>query len=352
MRLLHQPHRFYCGIDLHARTLYLHVLDHDGQTRFDKNIPAQPAAFLEAVEPFRDGLVVGVECMFAWYWLADLCDDEGIPFVLGHALAMKAIHGGKAKNDKIDAHKIAGLLRGGLFPQAYVYPKAIRETRDLLRRRILLGPHNAPSHRPTSQNTNSQYNLPPFGKKLELQRQSRNIDEIVDRFPHQSVRHSVRADLAMIDALDAQVDSLESYLTRAAKIDDPVTYHLLRTVPGIGKVIALILLYEVQDIRRFEHAGNFLSYSRLVRCRHESAGKIKGSGCTKIGNAHLRWAFCEAACLMLRCHEPAKRWLQRKTTKCGSKAKALGILAAEIARAVYYVWRKQQPFDPKKFLTS
>src|SRR5207302_11281974 len=134
MRFYYQPHRFYCGDDLHARTLYLHVLDADGRTAFDGNLPARADAFLAAVAPFRDGLVVGVECMFAWYWLADLCAAEGIPFVLGHALYMKAIHGGKTKNDKIDAGKIAGLLRGGLVPQAHVYPRALRATRHLLLR--------------------------------------------------------------------------------------------------------------------------------------------------------------------------------------------------------------------------
>ena len=138
MRFYSQPHQFYCGIDLHARTLYLCVLDHAGITRLHKEIPAEPAALLEALASFRDGLVIATECMFAWYWLADLCADQGIPFVLGHALAMKAIHGGKAKNDKIDAHKIAVLLRGGMLPQAYVYPKGMRETRDLLRRRMFL----------------------------------------------------------------------------------------------------------------------------------------------------------------------------------------------------------------------
>lgn len=133
MRFYNQPHQYYCGGDLHARTLFLHILDDQGTTRFAKNLPANPAAFLEAVAPFRDGLVVGVECMFAWYWLADLCEAERIPFVLGHALAMKCIHGGKTKTDKIDAMKLATMLRGGLFPQAYGSPKAKRATRDLLR---------------------------------------------------------------------------------------------------------------------------------------------------------------------------------------------------------------------------
>ncbi len=129
-----QPHAYYCGVDLHARSLFVHICDPAGHTCFEKNLPAQPAAFLDAVAPFP-GLVVGCECMFAWYWLADLCERERIPFVLGHALAMKAIHGGKSKNDRQDAATLAGLLRRGYFPLAYVYPAAKRETRDLLRRR-------------------------------------------------------------------------------------------------------------------------------------------------------------------------------------------------------------------------
>src|SRR5262245_59942819 len=117
MRFYNQQHRFYCGVDLHARTLALHVLDAHGQTLLALTIAASPDAFLQAVAPFRDGLVVACECMFAWYWLADLCHEQGIPFVLGHALYMKAIHGGKAKTDKIDAKKIAVLLRGGMLPR-------------------------------------------------------------------------------------------------------------------------------------------------------------------------------------------------------------------------------------------
>jgi transposase len=138
MRFYTQQHRFYCGVDLHARTMYLCILDDAGQVVYDRNLASEPGAFLKAVAPYRDGLVVGVECLFCWYWLADLCTKEKIAFVLGHALYMKAIHGGKSKNDQIDAAKIARLLRGGTMPQAYVYPAGMRATRDLLRRRMYL----------------------------------------------------------------------------------------------------------------------------------------------------------------------------------------------------------------------
>ena len=138
MRFYTSQHRHYCGIDLHTKTMYVCILDRDGQVLVHKNLPSSPEAFLDVIAPYRDDLVVAVECIFTWYWLADLCAAEGIAFVLGHALYMKAIHGGKAKNDRIDALKIATLLRGGMLPQAYVYPAGMRATRDLLRRRLHL----------------------------------------------------------------------------------------------------------------------------------------------------------------------------------------------------------------------
>jgi len=349
MRFYNQPHAAYCGVDRHARTMYLHILDDRGRTRFDQNLPARPDAFLDAIAPFKDGLVVGCECLFAWYWLADLCEDQHLPFVLGHALYLKAIHGGKTKNDRLDAAKLAALLRGGAFPQAYVYPKALRATRDLLRRRTFFVRQRAQllAH---IQNTNSQYNLPPIPQKLSFAG-NRDAGELAGRFSDNSTQHSIRADLHLTAAYDQQIRELELHLTRHAKIDDPVTYQLLRTVPGIGPVLALIVLYEVHDITRFPQPGNFLSYCRLVRCAHESAGKVKGFGPRKIGNGHLRRALGEAACLLLRCHEPAKKWLARQEKK-GTKARALGILAAKLGRTVYHLWRKQVAFDAKKFLTN
>ena len=138
MRFYTTQHKFYCGIDLHARTMYLCVLNQGGEILPHRNMKAGPDPVLQAIAPYRGDLVICVEGMFTWYWLADLCTREGIPFVLGHALYMKAIHGGKAKHDRIDAQKIAMLLRGGMWPQAYVYPAEMRATSDLLRCRMHL----------------------------------------------------------------------------------------------------------------------------------------------------------------------------------------------------------------------
>lgn len=342
----HRQHRFYCGVDLHARTMFVHILDHKGKTVFEQDLPADPAAFLKAIKPYRKDLVVGVECMFAWYWLADLCEDQGIPFALGHALAMKHIHQGKTKSDKIDAGKLAAMLRGGLFPLAYAYPRAKRQTRDLLRRRSYFVRQRAQliAH---IVNTNTQFNLPPLSKKLTYA--ANRTPELLDRFTDPSTRLMVATDLAGIDSHDTQIAELERHLVKHARVDDPVTFGLLRTIPGIGLILGLTLLYEIDDIKRFPEAGNFLSYSRLVRCEHTSAGKVTGSGKKKIGNAHLKWAFSEAACLMIRAVPAVKSWMQRQEKKRG-KRKALAVLEAKLGRTVYHLWRKQVPFDLKRFL--
>ena len=179
MRFYTQTHKFYCGIDLHARTMYFCIVNHDGKIMAHKNLPTEPEPFLKLIEPYREDIVVGVECVFLWYWLADLCADEGIPFILGHALYMKAIHGGKAKNDKVDSEKISRMIRGGMFPIAYVYPRKMRADRDLLRRRCFFVRKRAEllAH---IQNTNSQYNLPLIGRRLD---QKKNREGVGEHFP-------------------------------------------------------------------------------------------------------------------------------------------------------------------------
>jgi transposase len=262
---------------------------------------------------------------------------------------MKLIHGAKAKNDRIDANKIAHLLKGGNFPLAYAYPKGMRETRDLLRRRMYLV-HKRAELITHLEILNAQNNLPPFGKKLGYAANRAQLD-IPRRFADPSVQLSATLDLGLIDKLDELIAQVELYLTRTAKVDDVQTYHRLRTIPGVGPILALVLLYEMHQVDRFERVGQFLSYARLVRCDHESAGKKKGAGGKKIGNAHLRWAFAEAACLFLRQSERARQWKQKQEKKHGC-AKALGILAARLARAVYHLWRKQQAFDEDRFFNG
>ena len=288
---------------------------------------------------------MAVECIFTWYWLADLCAREGIAFVLGHALYMRAIHGAKAKNDRIDVHKTAALLRGGLLPQAYVYPGEMRATRDLLRRRLHFVRHRGQllAH---IQNTHHQYNRPSPGKRIAYRS---NRDGVAEGFGDTSVTKSVEADVALIDHYDAVIRDLELAVLRRARGHDRDRYERLKTVPGIGKVLALTILYEIGDIDRFSKVQELASYSRLVKCQASSAGRVKGTSVAKIGNAHLKWAFSEAAVLMLAKCPEAKKLLTRLEKKHG-KGKALSILAHRIGRAVYFMLKRKRAFDLARFI--
>jgi transposase len=255
MRFYTTQHPFYCGIDLHARSMYVCILDQRGEVLVHRHMKTTPEAFLHAIAPYRQGIVVAVECLFTWYWLADLWADEGVPFVLGHALSMKAIHGGKAKNDQIDSHKIAALLRGGMLPQAYVYPAQMRATRDLLRRRMPLARKRAEllAH---VQNTNSQSNLPAIGKKIASQA---NREGVAERFADPAVQKRIAVDLALITSYDELLRDVERTIVTTARHPDANTLYLLHTVPGIGKLLRRVLLYEIHDIGRFPRVQDFVS---------------------------------------------------------------------------------------------
>jgi transposase len=347
MRFYTKQHQFYCGIDLHARTMYVCILSQDGEVVLHRNIPASPDALLKAIAPYRDDIVSAVECIFTWYWLADLCAQEGLPFVLGHALSMKAIHGGKAKNDKIDSQKIAVLLRGGMLPQAYVYPAEMRATRDLLRRRMPLMRKRAEllAH---IQNTNRQYNLPEIGQKLAYKG---NRDGVAERFLEPAVRKSVEVDLALIDHDDRLLSDVELTIVQTAKQHHAQALYRLQSVPGIGKILSLVLLYEIHDITRFPRVQDFVSYCRLVKCAKESAGKRYGTSGKKIGNAYLKWAFAEAAVLLLRNNAQGQQFLARLEKKHG-KGKALTILAHQLARAVSSMVMRDTVLEMDLFLNG
>ena len=342
-----QQHKHYCGVDLHARSMYLCVIDHDAQVLLHRNLPARPEPFLEAIEPYRDDLVVAAECVFTWYWLADLCAQQNIRFVLGHALYMKFIHGAKTKNDRIDSRKIAALLRGGNFPLSYVYPPKMRATRDLLRRRTYFSRKRAEllAH---IQNSNSQYNMLPFGRKITYKS---NRAGVAEEFPDPTVRKSIQVNLELIEHYDAILKDLVRHILRKAKLHDPNAFHLLCSIHGIGDILALVILYEIHDIRRFPRVQNFLSYARLVKCPKESAGKRSGTSGNKIGDPYLKWAFSEAAVLFLKDNPEAQRYMNRLRSKHG-KAKALSILAQRLGRAVYYMLLRQKAFDMEKFLRT
>ena len=347
MRFYTHRHKYYCGIDLHTSVMYVCITDATGEVLVHKNLKTTPEALLRIIEPYREDLAIAVECVFVWYWIADLCARLGVTFILGHALYMKAIHGGKTKNDRIDSHKIAGLLRSGMLPEAYAYPQAMRSTRDLLRRRMFLTRKHA-EFQAHIQNTRHQYNIPAFEKRID---RASNREGIAKRFDDPMVATSIEVDAHLMDALHQQILVIERTIGEQVPHHDPVAVQLVRTVPGFGKILSLVIYYEIEDIARFPRVDNFISYARLVKCPHESAGKRTTGKHSKIGNVHLKWAFSEAACLFLRGNEPAQAWHHRLVSRYG-KAKALSIIAQKLGRVVYTILKRRTAFDAKRFYES
>jgi transposase len=246
MRFSTKQPQFYCGIDLHARSMSVCLLPQTGEVLVHRHMKASPDTFLQAGAPSRDDIGLAVACMFTWSWLADLCPQEGIPFVLGPALSMQAIHGGKAQNDKSDAPKIAVVLRGGMLPPAYGSPADMRATRDLLRRRMSLMRKRAAllTH---IQHTPSPYTLPELGKIIAYQAHREGVAE---RFPAPALQKSLAVALARIGHYAPLRRPVELAIRNTAQQAHAQTLSLLRTVPGIGASLRRVRLYDIHESDR------------------------------------------------------------------------------------------------------
>lgn len=341
---------FNCGIDLHSREMYACLVDREGNKLVHTNIKDNDFNFfLKKIAPYRKSLTVCCECTFNWYWLADACEAAGIEFVLAHALYMKAIHGGKNKNDRIDSEKIAHLLRSNLVPPAYVYPAEKRPVRGLLRQRMSFVWKRAALLTHVAMNQLAEGKEPVPHTPVDRDPwEERLMTAYSDNPIHQL---SARADLHMIKAYDVMIDKLETELLKITKRKAWKDFSIVQSVPGIGNILGLNILYEMDTPDRFPSVKDFTSYCRLVKGSVASAGKIKGTRGAKLGNPYLRWAFGEAAVLAKRSHAMISAYAKQLEKKHG-KFKGNAILANKIARAVYFMLKKGTAFDMDKLTTS
>jgi transposase len=346
-RFYTNQHQFSCGIDLHARSMDVCILSPEGEILLHRPMNAAPEPFLKAVAPSREGLVVAVEGLCTWYGLAALWAEQAIPFVLGHALYMQAVHGGKAKKDRIDSHKIAARLRGGMPPTASVSPAEMRATRDLLRRRTHLLRKRSALLSPV-QNTNAPYNLPESGKKVAYKA---NREGVAERFHDPAVHKTIEVDLALITCDEKLLRDSALAMLKTAKQHDAHTLYWLQPVPGSGTSLSRVRRDETHAIGRFPSGQDFAASARVVKCSKAAAGKRLGPSGKRIGNAHLQWACSEAATLFLRNHLSGQKRLPRLEKTPGT-GKALPILAHNLARAVYDRLKRTTAFDLEIFLRA
>ncbi len=349
MDYVHINKKYYCGIDLHADVMYVCVLDKNGVLQFHHEMPTDFARLLKHLKPYLANIAICAESTFNWYWLADGCAKQEIPFFLGHALYMKLIHGGKAKNDRIDSKSLADLLRTGFFPPAYPYPEKMRATRDLLRRRHRFSMLRAGflRHIKILLYQQGHVALPSFNNEKAQQ-----IRDVFKPFKVSAeVQLSIDYDLGMIEHLDTILPKMEWTILKSAKHHDSHAFALLRTLRGLGPILSLTILYEIHTIKRFLTVQKFSSYARVVKVERSSHGKNLGAKNNKIGNPYLRWAFGQLATNGQRFYPETKEYTQQLIKKLG-KRKAYSLLAHKFAVAVYYMLKNKTAFDVKRFVAA
>jgi len=348
MNLYQTKTKFNCGIDLHSQNMYLCVMDKEGNKLVHKNIKVgERVKFQEMLSPYKNDLTVACESTFNWYVLSDLCEETGIPFVLGHAFYMKAIHDAKVKNDKIDSATIATLLRSNMLPTGYVCRRETRSIRDLLRRRQYFVRERAALEAHLSM-TNYMHNMTESRK--ELKRKKNRLENYFEKLPPDiGVKMSTQADIYMIEQYDKVIKGVETTVLAHAKKFDNELLELLQTIPGLGKIIGLGILYEVDDFSRFADCKHFVSYCRLVTPTHESGGKIVGKGNSNNGNSCLKLLFSELNATS-RSHNPEMNALAQRLVKKHGRRKGTCIYCHKLGRAVYKVATERIPFNMEKFM--
>ena len=332
----------YAGIDLHSNNSVVTVLDEQDRVVFAKRLANDLAMIIAALHSCVGTLMgVAVESTFNWYWLVDGLQDAGFTVHLVNTAAVKQYDGLKHSGDFSDARHLAHLLRLGILPTGYIYPRQERALRDLLRKRSQLVRQR--STQILSIGNLIARNLGSHAGGNEIKHWGDTQVDAMELLDEQKL--ALKANLAVMHCLDAQVSVLERSILAKAKLRDD--YQSLKSVSGIGMVLALTIALETGEIARFQTPGDFASYARTVDSRRESNGKKKGEGNAKCGNKYLAWAFIEAAHFAVRYDAVIKRWYQKK---CAARLSVVAIkaVAHKLARACYHVMKDNKPFDVSK----
>jgi transposase len=335
--------RLYAGSDLHSSKTYLGIKDEDGKRVFKKKLANDPEVILDTLKPYKEQIVgIVVESTYNWYWLVDLLMEEGYRVHLANPAEIQKYSGLKYADDQHDAFWLAEMLRLGILPEGYIYPKENRPVRDLLRKRshlvrlrtsLILGLQNI-----ICRNNGVRLKVNDV-KTLRANRVAPYLEQNEDL----ALAGKVSKD--SIDFLTRQIKIIERVIE--TKMDIREQYSKVLTIPGVGKILGLTIILETGPINRFAKVGNFVSYCRKVSSKWISNEKQKGKGNKKCGNKYLAWAFSEAAEIARRYDEDARTYYNRKSQRTNGMV-AHNALAHKLARAAYYIMRDEVSFMPEK----
>lgn len=333
--------KLYCGIDLHSNNHWLTIIDEQDERRVERRLPNDLAVTLQTLRPYREEVVaIAVESTFNWYWLVDGLMEAGYQVKLVNTCAVRQYDGLKHSDDRDDAFHLAHLLRLGILPCGYIYPKQQRAVRDLLRQRSRLVQQRTLHVLTVKSAYARELNL---RVPAEVLRGTKHEPWPAAPEPHTAL--VIDAHRAVIEALNLQIRRIEKVVRY--ELAQNQGYLRLQSVCGIGPMLAWTIVLEAGDVRRFARVGRFTSYCRCVQSVKISNGKKKGEANRKNGNPYLAWAFHEAAHFAV-CYLPqAQRYYERKSRQ-RNRMVAMKAIAHKLARACYFIMRDEVSFDPDK----
>jgi transposase len=334
--------KLYGAIDLHSTNNVTVLINEQDRIVYQKRLPNDLALIAQQLSTYRASLEgIVVESTYNWYWLVDGLMEKGHRVHLANTAAIQQYNGLKYTDDHSDARWLAHLLRLGVLPEGYIYPKQERAVRDLLRKRGQLVNQrtaNLLSIQSLISRTTGNSISAKYIKALDI----RYADGLL---PNPDLVLALKANLAVMNSADAQIEILEK--TVQDRVQLRPQFRFLKTVPGIGSILALTIMLETGEIERFASVGNYASYCRCVGSKKISNGKRKGSGNTKNGNKYLAWAFVEAANFAIRFYPRIKSFYQKKKSKSHAIV-AIKAVAHKLCRACYYIIKDQVAFDITK----
>jgi transposase len=335
--------KLYAGIDLHSNNNVIVIIDGEGREVYRKRLCNDFGAVEQSLSPYSKQLCgVVVESTYNWYWLVDGLMERAYTVHLANTGAIQKYTGLKHADDHSDACWLAEMLRLGVLPEGYIYPKEERAVRDLLRKRAHLVRQQTSNLLSIKNIVTRNTGVSPRSNVIK-----RLSDEDIDGLlSDTNVALSIRASARAQRVQSEQIAIIEKAVLAQVCLRDG--YQNLLSVRGIGPVLALTIMLETGDIRRFPSVGDFASYARCVGSAHLSNGKKKGKGNTKNGNRYLGWAFVEAANFAIRYEPTIQRYYQRRKDCGKNPASARRAVAHKLANACYHMLLDGTVFDVNK----
>jgi len=336
--------KLYCGIDLHSNNSYVVLLDESDKVIYKKRLDNEIDLILKELSNYREEISgIVVESTYNWYWLVDALEAAGYKVHLANTAWNVQYSGLKHTDDKDDAIWLARLLRLGLLAEGHIYPREERGVRELIRRRMVLVRQQTMCILGIQGMITRYENVRLSGDKIK--RLKADEEKLLSYLKNEHVRIAVKSQLKILKCIMEQIDILEKIIL--AKIKEDPLFKLVMTIPGIGPILAMVILLETGQIKRFAAPGNYSSYCRCVESKRISNAKKKGENNRKNGNTYLAWAFLEAANTAIRRYPQIKKYYQKKLNKT-MRVVALKTVANKLSRACYFILRDEVGFDMKK----